>query len=84
MTPIHSIRFFISACLALLTLYALPTVAADMAGTTYQQRIDLGGAWDFALVEGKAVDPKAKPAPVARWDKINVPGNWYRQGKDIS
>ena len=52
--------------------------------STYQQRIELGGIWDFLPAPSKPVSAKT-PLPNARkWDSIAVPDNWYRQGKNIS
>lgn len=65
--------------LALLAFWAQQAAAA----TVYQERIDLGGSWDFAPA-AQPVDPANGVPRIADWGTITVPGNWFRQGHDIS
>ena len=65
--------------LALLAFWAQQAAAA----TVHQERVDLGGSWDFAPA-AQPVDPANGVPRIADWGTITVPGNWFRQGHDIN
>lgn len=57
---------------------------ASTSGLTYQKSIELSGDWDFKPVASTPVTAKTSLPDIRKWDSINVPGNWFRQGKNIS
>jgi beta-mannosidase len=69
-------------------LLALNTITAHSRTLDSSSRIDLSGVWDFQVAELKPLAPEAyanssNSSKTDTWQAINVPDNWYLQGKDI-
>jgi beta-mannosidase len=69
-------------------LLALNTITAHSRTSDSSSRIDLSGVWDFQVAELKPLAPEAyanssNSSKTDTWQAINVPDNWYLQGKDI-
>ncbi|MCB5185709.1 beta galactosidase jelly roll domain-containing protein [Methylobacillus gramineus] len=75
----HSFSIFKLCCL----LGLLFSTINASAQSRIASQLELGGAWQFLPIERVPVTSEL-PLPTKGWQSIKVPGNWYRQGRDIS
>jgi beta-mannosidase len=72
----------------LLLSFHVTTTAEPIITNTSVNRVDLTGVWEFQPAELKPAAPelytsKLQSSSTKNWDHIQVPSNWYLEGKNI-
>ena len=69
-------------------LFQVTAIAEPVIGSADVNRVDLSGVWEFQPAELKPAAPelytsKLQSLNTQNWDQIQVPSNWYIEGKNI-